>query len=1654
MYIYSPKWIVLDGDIDPMWIESLNTVMDDNKVLTLASNERIALTKEMRLLFEISNLKTATPATVSRAGILYINPQDLGWSPFVTSWTSQRTDPTERKYLELLFSKYFPILLDNHKKFKKITPLSEIAMIQMTCFLLECLLIPENIPHEATRDIYEQYFCFAAIWGFGAACFHDALLDWRNEFSKMWTGEFKDVKFPPAETVFSYYIDPITKEFRPWSDLVGTYVMDPDIPLQSTLVPTADTTRLRYFMDMLIEQKHPVMLVGGSGTGKSVIVSDKLQSMPDRYVIQNVPLNFYTTSEMLQKVLEKPLEKKAGKNYGPPANKTMIYFIDDMNMPMVDNYGTVQAHTLIRQYFDYNHWYDRTKLTLKDIKNIQFVSSMNPTSGSFTINPRLQRHFCVFSVNYPHNDQMFDIYYQILTQHIANPLNKFNQNISRVCEHVINAALHLHFRMAQVFMPTAIKFHYIFNLRDLANIFQGMLFSTGDTCHDTTQLIQLWTHEASRVYCDKLVNLQDIETFDKIISDTVKKNFEGVDDNMIFVKPLIYCHFAEGLQESKYSRMKEWTKLNHLLEDAQSNYNELVGSMNLVFFEDAMSHICRISRILESPRGNALLIGVGGSGKQLAARLASFISNLEVFQIQLRKGYSLADMKTDIGALYLMAGIKNVPCMHLMTDSQVAQEDYLVVINDMLASGEIPELFPDDEVENICNGVRNELKQLGIMDTKENCWRHFIDKVRRMLKTILCFSPVGSTLRVRARKFPAIINCSSIDWFHEWPQNALESVSKRFLSEVEVLPVGILDSVSIFMAHVHNTVNEMSDVYRQNEKRYNYTTPKSFLELIALFSKLLKQKDFEYKDRVQRLENGLIKLAQCAEQAEELKKDLAVQEVELNIKNEAADELIEAVNAENMTVQASKGEATDKQRKVNIMKEQITIEKRANEEELRKAKPELDRAAEALNTLNKNNLTELKSFGSPPDIVVKVCAAVLVLYSKGKIPKDRSWKQSKLMMSKVDEFLNNLINFDKDNIPPEVIKEVSVYMEDPEFDGEKIKSRSLAAAGLAAWVVGIVGYNAVYLLVEPKIRAVRESEKALAEAQAEVDELEERVNELERSLLGIKSKQDEAEEEKRKCQNEADKTSHQIDLAYRLVNGLQSEKIRWRELIYTFQAKLVTLPGDILILSCFISYVGCFTRRYRMDLLNLKWVPIFKMIKPEIAFSELNDPLALICDDAKIAEWNNEGLPSDRMSTENATILTNSDRWPLVIDPQLQAIKWIKQRYGDALRVLRLSHKGYLDVIEKAIMNGETLLIENIEESIDAVLDPLLGRVLIKKGTCIKIGDLEIDYNPNFRLILHTKLANPHYKPEIQAQTTLINFTVTRDGLEEQLLAEVVKAERPDLEEQKATLTQEENSYKILLKQLEDDLLSRLSSAGENVLEDPSLVYNLEKTKKTSAEIETKRALTKTTTADIDKTRESYRPAAERASILYFILNDLFKINPIYQFSLKAFTVVFKDAIQKSPQNDQITLRVQNLIDSITYSVFMYTSRGLFERDKLTFLSQMIIQILLQSKEIVPAELDFLLRYPYQPNMLSPVDFLTNVSWGGVVALSNLSEFASLEKDIEGSPNRWRKFVDDETPENAKFPGEWKQKTALQRLCIMRCLRPDRMVYNVIFFLK
>uniref|UniRef100_A0A672GEB4 Dynein axonemal heavy chain 11 n=1 Tax=Salarias fasciatus TaxID=181472 RepID=A0A672GEB4_SALFA len=1634
-----PKWIVLDGDIDPMWIESLNTVMDDNKVLTLASNERVSLTPSMRLVFEISHLRMATPATVSRAGILYVNQQDLGWNPFVASWIDQRRCQTERAHLTILFEKYVPRCLERMKhNFKTVTPITENCMVQTLCTFLDCLLTPEHISSDSPREIYETYFVFACIWAFGGALSQDQLYDYRVEFSQWWSKEMKTVKLPAQGTVFDYYLDHQTRRFLPWSETVPPFEMETSTPLQAVLVHTAETVRLRYFMDLLLKRRQPVMLVGNAGVGKTALVREKLDCLPEGFTTAKVPFNYYTTSLMLQVNLEQPLEKRAGRSYAPAGNRRLVYFIDDMNMPAVDCYGTSQPHTLIRQHLDYGHWYDRQKLTLKEIHNTQYVACMNPTAGSFIINPRLQRHFSVLAVNFPSFEAQTFIFGQILCGHFRE--QRFSAAVQRSAASVVQAAVTLHHKILHNFLPTAIKFHYTFNLRDISSVFQGILLCGPENVTNGTELALLWAHESCRVYSDRLADVSDLKLFQKLQMETAHECFEGIERNQMQTQPLLYSHFSSVSEESSYAPVRDWSALRNILTDALESYNELHPAMNLVLFEDAIQHVCRISRILEAPRSHALLVGVGGSGKQSLTRLAAYMSSVEVFQITLKKGYSVQDLKMDLASLFIKTGVKNQRVALLLTDAQIPDERFLVIINDLLASGEIPELFSEEEIEGIVSGVRAEVRGLGLLDNRENCWRFFIDRVRLQLTVVLCFSPVGSTLRVRARQFPALVNCTTIDWFHPWTFEALQSVSYRFIQDIE----GLQESISLFMAYVHTSVNQASEKYQRNEKRYNYTTPKSFLQQITLYRNLLERSRSQLRQKMNRLDSVLAK-----------HQIHYTWHHSLTFKNQNIEAIITKIGLQTEKVSNKKEAADIEAQKVAVIQAEVAVKQKDCENDLAKAEPSLTAATAALDTLNKVNLTELKAFPNPPAAVINVAAAVMVLLApRGRVPKDRSWKAARAFMGKVDDFLQTLVSYDKEHIPDSCLTVVKQqYLRNPDFRPDLVWTKSTAAAGLCAWIINIVRYYEIYCEIIPKRHALSQANAELETATAKLHAVQKKLLDLDASLQSLTAQFEKATAEKISCQEEVARTTQTIELANRLVKGLMSEKDRWSQALVQYEKQQNTLCGDVLLTSAFVSYMGYFTGQYRVELYYNTWIPFLQSQKFSVPLTDGLDPMLMLTDDATVAAWHNQGLPNDRMSTENAAILTTSERWPLIIDPQQQGVKWMRNRLGSQLRTVRLEQKGYLEVIEQALLLGETLLIENLPERIDPVLEPLLNKMK-KIIMYILIGGKECEYNSNFQLILHTKLANPHFPPELQAQATLINFTVTPVGLEEQLLGQVVTRERPDLEALKMQLTTQQNHFRIELKRFEDDLLSRLSAAQGNFLGDISLVEQLENTKTTAAHIQLKVAEARENETKINEARELYRPAAERASLLFFIISDLSKINPMYQFSLKTFSSVFSKAMEHAEWDEDVKTRVHTLAEAITYSVFLHVSQGLFERDKLTFLSHTAFQILLKQGLIDVQEFGFFLHFPVEASKVSPVSFLSAHAWAVIKAISSYDGFGGLDREIESSPKRWRKIVESSCPENERLPQDWKNKSSLQKLIILRALRPDRMTYALRKFVE
>ena len=380
----------------------------------------------------------------------------------------------------------------------------------------------------------------------------------------------------------------------------------------------------------------------------------------------------------------------------------------------------------------------------------------------------------------------------------------------------------------------------------------------------------------------------------------------------------------------------------------------------------------------------------------------------------------------------------------------------------------------------------------------------------------------------------------------------------------------------------------------------------------------------------------------------------------------------------------------------------------------------------------------------------------------------------------------------------------------------------------------------------------------------------------------------------------------------------------------------------------------------------------------------------------------------------------------------------------------------WLQKVIFCIQMGGQLIIEAVGQEIDAIIDPVLSRAVIKRGRTamiIKIGGEEIDYDPKFQLYLQSKLPNPHYRPEIAAQCTIINFIVTPEGLEDQILAMVVNVEKPELEMKKQELVRQQNDFKVTLSQLEDDLLTQLSAADPStILDNIPLIEGLEKTKETSKEIAIQVAAAQKTEVEINTSRELYRPVAAEGSMLFFLIIQLCFIQHMYQYSLDAFVSFLLKAIDRTAPCEDLAERSKLLISMIRMTIFRWVNRGLFESHKLIFCSMLTFKLFSKgylAEEYNPAYFNFLLRAPMVIGAENPLsDWLPGKNWGLVLKLCELEGFDNFGTNMEkDAPSRFKEWFNELVPEEVKLPLDWKKLDSLpfQKLLVLRCLRPDRM---------
>ena len=1219
----------------------------------------------------------------------------------------------------------------------------------------------------------------------------------------------------------------------------------------------------------------------------------------------------------------------------------------------------------------------------------KFVAAMiHPGGGINDIPQRMKRHFVTFNSTIPTDDDIDHIFGILATGHF-NTAKGFNSEIPMLVQKLVPLTRIVWAQTKEKMLPTPSKFHYIFNLRDLSRIWLGMIGTQANIISSEGLLMKLWKHEVTRVLADRFINENDMKIFNLELMSLVRNYLgdqygEMIEETQYFVDFLRDAPEPTGEEDTDadmelpkiFEPISSFSSLELRLTYFLEQYNDILrgSNMDLVFFPDAMINLIKISRILRNPRGNALLVGVGGSGKQSLTKLASFIAGYKTFQITLSRTYNSANFLEDLKILFRSCGIQGKGTTFLFTDQDIKEEGFLEYVNNILGSGHILNLFTRDEQSEIINEcipiMKRESSQTSL--TPENASAWFLDRVNVNFHVVLCFSPIGEEFRSRVLKFPSLISGCTINWFQPWPKDALVCVSTHFLRNFDInCTPEVKTQLYGAMALVQDDVSHACISYFEKYRHTNNVTPKSFLNFIKSYKDVYCSQKKSITEKNDRICQGLSKLLDAAKSIESLKVDLSHMEKGLLLSHQKSEKVLAEISQRAAEAEKIKESIKDNKKRAETMVLEIQKEKQQAEETLMVAQPAVEEAESALNTIKQGNIAAVRKLSRPPHLIMRIMDCVLILFRK-KLPPSNidlsgykcfkpSWKEALRVLSHTN-FLNELLNFPKDTMNDETIELLEPYLNMPDYNMNIAKRVCSDVAGLLQWTRSMCSFFQVNKEVIPLKLNLAQEEARLFKAHNDLHAAQKFLKKKEKGVQKLQLMYQEATKEKLRITKQADNCRRKMEGATNLINGLQVERFRWTQQNAALKIELRNLVGNTMLACAFLSYSGPFNQEFRSKLM-LSWRSKLKL--KGIPHTDNLDIVTMLVDVSETSAWALQGLPTDKLSLQNAAIVTKATTYPLLVDPQGQGKLWIKnkEQYNE-IQITNLRHKYFRAHLEDCLSIGKPLLIENVGETLDPILDNLLEKNLIKQGKSLKVllGDKEIDIMDGFYLYITTKLPNPVYSPEISARCAIIDFTVTILGLEDQLLGRVVKTEKAELELERVQLVEEIIESKATIVEMEENLLKKLSSIEGSIVDDDDLISVLQNTKSVSIDVNKKLQTSVETNAKINEAREQYRNVAIRGSVLYFLVVEMSQVNPMYQTSLKQFLTVFDDSIAKSKLEKCEENRIENILQYLTKSTWLYTCRGLYEKDKFVFTLLLALKIDLNNGNISYQEFLFLLK--------------------------------------------------------------------------------------------
>ena len=807
-----------------------------------------------------------------------------------------------------------------------------------------------------------------------------------------------------------------------------------------------------------------------------------------------------------------------------------------------------------------------------------------------------------------------------------------------------------------------------------------------------------------------------------------------------------------------------------------------------------------------------------------------------------------------------------------------------------------------------------------------------------------------------------------------------------------------------------------------------------------------------------------------------MKEDLTALKPILQQKTILAEETLKQIQAENLEADITRNLVASEEHACEFQAAMAEGIRKECQDALSKILPELESAIKSLDTIKKEDTDLVKTMHNPPD-AVKITLEAVAIANRQKAIKIKDpnnptgtvldYYESGKKLLFIPKFIEKLKKFDRNSLDDEIINKLSPYINMPKFHPDIVKYASSAAEGMCKWVRAMYKFYHVNKEIKPKQMALVEAEQNVKEKrellkikQAELAKVEEYIENLNRKLETQIS-------EKNALISAINAVEIKLKRAVKLIDQLSGERQSWSEKVNIYSSDIKNILGDVLLSAAVVSYMGPFILSYRDIALQEKWLPYFNTVS-DIPYTTNYSLVSVIGEAATLQKWSLSGLPSNKVSIENALIIQYTLNWPLIIDPQGQASKWLKKMFEQLkIKTYRIKLEGinFMSVLENALFMGSTLIIEDIKESIDPVLDPLLLKQWYQQDSMnvIKIGDSIKEYDLSFKLYLLSSLANPHFSPEVSTKVTLLNFSITEEGLAEQLLDLICKKELPKDTQDRDLLILQAVEYTRNMQVFEDKILSMLQTGGDTILDNEELINSLTESKSLSTEVGKKLKYARQAEQRIFSIQSNYIPASKQSSVLYFCVADLVNIDFMYQFSMSWFIYIFKKALVEAEKSKDVPERVKNIILKFRELLYSAIYTSLNEDDKLLFAFLISIRLQMFEKQIHAWHWKFFLTglCGFADPKENLTEFLSDKSWREINQL-NL-QFPGIIDQILANKEKWKIFVANDKvythlPNfdeiSQILPEPYNKETMIIRLLLIRSLKPESLGLAIKAYVK